>query len=91
MVCPALGQLLGGARRKLNDDVAFSLPGEGAEQRKYLALEGMMGSRHLNELALWNMPVCSMVVRVPSGTKIDRWRSPPISSSPNGSGFSNIR
>lgn len=64
LIRPAPGQLLGGAGRQLNDDVILSLLGQGAEQRKDLAVEGMMGSRDLNELALWAMPVCSLLVRV---------------------------
>ena len=73
LIRPAPGQLLGGARGQLNDHVVFSPPGQRAEQWKDLAVEWMVRSRDLNELALSIMPVCSMVVRVPSAMNAGRW------------------
>lgn len=64
LIRPAPRELLGGARGQLNDDVVFSPLGERAEQRKDLALERMVRGRDLQELALWVMSVCSLVVRV---------------------------
>jgi len=37
---------------------------ERAQQGKHLALERVVGRRHLNELALWMILICSMLVRV---------------------------
>jgi len=40
------------------------LLGQGTDQGKHLALERVVERRHLNELALWMMLICSMLVRV---------------------------
>jgi hypothetical protein len=64
LIGPALGYLLGGAGGQLNDDIALSLFGERANQGKHLALERVVERRDLNELALWMMLICSMLVRV---------------------------
>ena len=65
LIGPALRHLLRGARGQLNDQVGLSLLGERANQGKYLTLERVVERRHLNELALWMMLLCSMLVRVP--------------------------
>jgi hypothetical protein len=49
----------------LDDHVALSLLAECAQQRKDFALERVVGRRHLNELALWVMLICNMLVSVP--------------------------
>ncbi|HEY7350188.1 MAG TPA: hypothetical protein VH599_17855, partial [Ktedonobacterales bacterium] len=51
-----------------NNDVILSLLGQRAEQRKDLAVEWMVRGCDLKELALWVMPVCSLLVRVQSST-----------------------
>ena len=51
-------------RGELDDYVALSLLAECAQQRKDLALERVVGRRHLNELALWMMLICNMLVSV---------------------------
>jgi hypothetical protein len=48
----------------MDDHIALSMFGERANQGKHLALERVVGRRHLNELALWMILICSMVVRV---------------------------
>ncbi len=63
-ISPALGHLLRGSRGQLNDHVALSVFGKRANQGKHLALERVVERRDLNELALWMMPICSMLVRV---------------------------
>ena len=73
LIRPAPGELLGGAGGQLNDDVVFSLLGQSTEQRKDLAVEWMVRGCHLKELTLWVMPVCSLLVRVPSAMNEDRW------------------
>jgi hypothetical protein len=81
---PALRQLLGGTGRQLNDHIGLSLLGERAEQGKHLALEGVMGSRDLNELARWRMLVCSMLIRVATAMSAPASRSPPTWHLPTG-------
>jgi len=47
--------------------------GKRANQGKHLALERVVERRDLNELALWMMPICSMLVRVSrAGTRAER-------------------
>ncbi len=38
--------------------------GQRAHEGKYLALQRVVARRDLNELTLWNMLLCSMLVRV---------------------------
>jgi hypothetical protein len=71
----------------LDDHVALSLLAECAQQRKDFALERVVGRRHLNELALWVMLICNMLVNVAIAMSEPASPSPLTWRLPNGRRF----